>query len=330
MLLSIFETMVSGQQRSLNAWTSHVNGAAALIKVRGPEQLASVGGVRLFLQATTGLMISCLQVGMASPEYILVLNAEVAKHADLSDPVWRYYETLALFTNFSAHVRHGIISNPQEILVRALEIDKAALSIFANAPSVYEYKTIYTYAEPDIIFAGYYHVYQGHLAATVWNGMRTIRLMLQEGIRDALLKLRSSRPSNPIDEHYAVQYQASTNTLYQLQSDIIASVPQHLGYPPTESTPGGILGHNFPWTHFNSRTATPLNSSKSKSAGLPMVRNLGGYTLPWALYVAGDVDIATEPVQEWIIGTLQSIGQSMGIQQAIVLAEILKRKKTGV
>ena len=37
-----------------------MNGAVALIKVRGPEQLASVAGVRTFMQATISLMVSCL------------------------------------------------------------------------------------------------------------------------------------------------------------------------------------------------------------------------------------------------------------------------------
>ena len=329
MLLGIFETVTSSQQRSLSAWRSHINGAAALIKVRGPEQLASVAGVRLFMQATVGLMVSCLQVGMTLPEHILALNAEVAKHADLSDPAWRYYGTMALLTDFCAHVKCGSISDPQAILARALEIDKAALSICANAPSAYEYKTIYTNAEPVLIFAGCYHVYQDYASAMVWNGMRTIRMMLQETIRDALVKLHSSRPIFSMDEQYAVQYQAATNTLYRLQSDIIASVPQHLGYASTKSTPGGSSGHSFPWTHFHSRTITSLHSSKSTPADPPMIRMFGGYTLPWALYHAGAVDIATEPVQKWVIGTLQRIGRSMGIQQAIVLANTLENNNTG-
>lgn len=329
-LLSIFETVTSGHQRSLNAWISHVNGAAALIKVRGLEQLASVGGVRMFMQATIGLTVSCLEVGMALPDHIMALNAKVAKHADLSDPAWRYYETMVLLTNFRAHVKSGSISDPEKILATAREIDRAALSICANAPTVYQYQTIYTNAEPGIVFAGCYHVYQDYLSATVWNGMRTIRMMLQEIIRDALLKLHSSRPLSSVDDQYTTQYQAATNTLYQLQSDIIASVPQHLGYPRAKSKSGGIPGHSFPWSHFNKRTVTPFHSLKSNSTGPPMIRSFGGYGLPWAIYLAGVVDIATEPVQKWVIGTLHTIGQTMGIQQAIVLAEVLRKKNTGV
>ncbi|CAD6574885.1 MAG: hypothetical protein ASARMPRED_006961 [Alectoria sarmentosa] len=332
MLLGVFESMTSGHQRSLNAWACHINGAAALIKIRGPEQLASIGGVRMFMQASTSLMVSCLNVGMALPQHILALNAELAKHADFNDPTLRYYETMVLLTNFRAHMRSGIIFEPQEILAKALEIDRIALSICANAPSVYEYETIYTHAEPGIIFAGCYHVYQDYLSATIWNGMRTIRMMLQVTIRDAVLKLHSSRPSFSIDEQYTARYQASTNILYQLQFDIIASVPQYLGYTSAKSTSGGVSGHNFPWSHFNDRIAPLVHtlSSKSEPGGPPMIRSFGGYSLPWAILLVGAVDIATEPVRKWAIGTLQTLGRSMGMQQAIVLADILKKKNTGV
>ena len=40
LLLSIFETVTSSDQRSLSAWSNHIDGAAALIKYRGPQQLA--------------------------------------------------------------------------------------------------------------------------------------------------------------------------------------------------------------------------------------------------------------------------------------------------
>lgn len=329
MLLTTFETMTGVRRRSLSAWRSHVNGAAALIKVRGLEQMANSGGVRMFMQATLNLMTSCLELQIALPEHIMVLNAEVAKHADLSDPSWRYYETMILLTNFRAHVRCGIVSDPQEILAKALEIDRAALMILANAPSVYEYETVYTDVESAVVFAGCYHLYQDFMSATIWNGMRTIRMILQETIRDALLRLRSSRSTDSTDEQYTAQYHASANTLYQLQFDIIASVPQYLGWPPTKATSGGVPGHIFPWSHFNSRLLTPVHTMKSKSAGLPIIRSSAEGNLPWAIYLAGAIDVATEPVQKWVVETLETIGRSMRIQLAIFLAEDLRKKNAG-
>ncbi len=275
-------------------------------------------------------MLSCLEVGMALPEYILALSGEIAKRADLRDPTWRYYETTLMLTNFRAHVIHGVISSPLEILATALEIDKAALEICADAPSTYEYDTVYTDADPDIIFDGCYHVYQDYLSATVWNGIRTIRIMLHEIIRDTLPKLHSTKPSFPTNEQYTTQYQTSTDILLQMQSEIIASVPQHLGYASTKTKSGLASDHFFPWSHFNSRIASQYRSLKSKSAGPPMIRLFGGYTLPWTVYLAGAVDVANEPVQKWAVGTLQRIGRTMGIQQALVLADRLDKRDTGV
>ena len=266
---------------------------------------------------------------MALPEHIMELHAKVAKHADLSDPMWRYYDTMMMLTNFRAHKSCGIISNPQEILARALEIDGAALSICADAPRIYEYETVYTNAEPETVLVGFYHVYQDYMAATIWNGMRTIRMLLHENIRDAILELHSSTTSSLTDEQYTTQYQASTNILYQLQSDIIASVPQHLGFATPKSISSGTSAHTFPWSQFNTRAANPFHSLNSNSSGPPMIRIFGGYSLPWALYVAGAVDIATEPVRKWVIGTLKGIGRSMGIRQAMVLADKLEEKNAG-
>ena len=293
------------------------------------EIVISASGVRLFIQATTSLMVSCLEVGRTLPEHILALIAEVAKRADLSDPPWRYYETLMMLTNFRADVRRGVVSHPPEVLATALEIDKAALSIFAEAPSRYEYETIYTNAEPGVVFAGCYHVYQDYLSATIWNGMRAIRLMLHEIIRDILLKPCPCGTSFSTDEQYKAQLQLSTDIMYQMQSDIIASVPQHLGYAPTKSTSAPTSEHSFPWSHFNKRLPTSQQTPGLDSAGPPMIRVFGGYTLPWALYIAGAIDIATEPVRLWIIETLQRMGRSMGIQQAIVLADKLHKEDTG-
>lgn len=326
MLLSVFETLTSGHQRSMSAWKTHINGAAALIKVRGPEQLATAAGVRLFLQATASLMVSCLGAGLALPDHIMEMNTKVAQHTNRTDPLWRYFETMGLLTNFRAHIRCGFFSDPRQMLARALEIDKAALSICVDAESLYEYETVYTDSDPEIFLVGCYHVYQDYMAATIWNGMRTIRMMLQENIRDALLKLSSSRSSSLIDEQYAGQYQASTDVLYQLQSDIIASVPQHLGYAATTPIAKGISAHIFPWSNFNSRAVNPYHSLTSNPAAPPMIRAFGGYSLPWALYVVGDVDIATDRVRNWVIGTLQRIVWSMGIQQAMVLADKLKKE----
>jgi len=60
MVLSIFETITGCNQRSLQAWAEHVNGAAALLKLRGRDQLNTPRGRRMFIQVASSLQICCV------------------------------------------------------------------------------------------------------------------------------------------------------------------------------------------------------------------------------------------------------------------------------
>jgi len=50
LVLGIFETITGGQQRSLKDWAQHINGAAAVISLRGKDQIQSVAGRRMLFQ----------------------------------------------------------------------------------------------------------------------------------------------------------------------------------------------------------------------------------------------------------------------------------------
>jgi hypothetical protein len=53
MVLSIFENLTGYNQKSLKAWSEHVNGAASLLKIRGIEQINTIVGRRLLAQVST-------------------------------------------------------------------------------------------------------------------------------------------------------------------------------------------------------------------------------------------------------------------------------------
>jgi len=59
--------------------------------------------------------------------------------------------------------------------------------------------------------------------------MGVLRILLNVRIRDALLKGFSSKPPVFNQSEHAAQFQISTDLLYKLQADILASIPQHLG-----------------------------------------------------------------------------------------------------
>ncbi|MCJ1380777.1 hypothetical protein MMC17_003886 [Xylographa soralifera] len=364
MILGMFETVTGRNRRSLEAWANHVNGAAALLKIRGPEQMITPGGRRMFAQVTSTLVTTCLQHQLAMPDHILELRNEGAKYQATDDPIWHFFEFMILFTNFKAHVEHGEVNDPPVILARALELDRMFLSLCSNVPPGWEYTTIYTNADPEVIYAGYYHLYHDFIIAQLWNGMRTFRIMLHEIIRGVLtgefgtlpeyqmerdcaaqfqnttvLSYQSqddSLPSTSIPHtgyarnnrnSFSAQFQKSLSISYQLQSDILASIPQHIGYASKPSNQPSSL-QRFLWSNFDSKHPYPLSApiSPSSSSHLPLIRMTEGYTLLWPLYTAGIMNIATVPVQRWVAEMLRKIGRSMGTQQAFVLADMLEQK----
>jgi len=48
-----------------------------------------------------------------------------------------------------------------------------------------------------------------------------------------------------------------------------------------------------------------------------------GYFVLWPLYLVAVMDMTTQPIRKWAIARLRSIGESVGLRQAIVLADSL-------
>jgi len=102
-----------------------------------------------------------------------------------------------------------------------------------------------------------------------------------------------------------------------MQADILATVPQHLGYVSSvrhsienENSEGSVI--RMPWNSFR-------NLPKDD---FPVVRMSGPYFLLWPLWFAGFIDIATSEVREFTIRNLRVMGRTMGVRQAEVLAAV--------
>ena len=335
MVLGIFETLVGRSENSLVAWAAHLNGAAALMKIRGPEQMKTVAGRRLFGQITAMLATSCLQQEIELPEHIFELRLELDKYGNVTDLAWEHHRVLIWFTNLYATVQKGKLTDLQEILSKSLELDEKLVQIFSGATHDWTFSTIYTDDDPDLVYNGRFHVYQHALSAQMWNGMRAIRIMLNEMIRNVLLKGFSLKPPLFVHRIHTEQLQTSTDVLYQLSSDIISSVPQYLGYTFKGNlvSPDSSFGPREPtlprnpgqmWSGFmDMRQDLPADL---KTSSVPLLRT-AGYQLPWSLFLVGVTDIATEPVVRWVIKILKEVTRILGIQQATVLAERLEQTR---
>lgn len=172
MMLSIYETVAGNSQKSLKAWTEHINGAATLIKLRGVAQFRTKAGVRLFLQMFSNIMVSCVQRSVAMPAHILALRCEVARFIDTSEPAWCVSEAILRFIAFRSDVRIGLFPTPESKLEAALAIDESFAQVSSELPASWQYEVVYTTEHTDEVWNGCYHVYGDYWVAQMWNALR--------------------------------------------------------------------------------------------------------------------------------------------------------------
>lgn len=312
MILTIFETITGCKQSSLEDWAQHVLGAAALIKLRGPEQIKTQAGRKMLVQSTASLLIYCLQAQCHVPNHIKEYMQKIMEVVENPEPALIVNSTMMKFACLRADVKQNILTDPHEILRRALEIDGVMLDLESGTPrSGWSYETVYTDEACDFVWNGQYHVYYDYWIAQIWNGLRVIRIMANEMIRNILLKgFAALPPVFSLPEHTA-QFQISTDTLYQLQADVLHSVVQHVGYFPKPT-------EKFQHESVESKKIFDLHEE------LADIRMSGGSFLLWPLYLVGMMDFSGVAVREFVIKNLIAIGHRMGINQAHVLADIVK------
>lgn len=103
---------------------------------------------------------------------------------------------------------------------------------------------------------------------------------------------------NPIftREESKEQNAQSVHAMMKMQADILATIPLHV-------------------------------PSSIKDQLTPLMEGSRGYFVLWPLYMAGVMDLTTQPIKTWVIGRLRAIADQVGIRQATVMAEILETSR---
>ncbi|TVY71166.1 hypothetical protein LSUE1_G008388 [Lachnellula suecica] len=294
MILSIYETITGSDGKSLSAWTKHVNGAAALVKLRGRDQFKTSSGQRLFIQVLSYLMISCITRTIAMPDHMIELRKIATKYLDSNKDAWKASEVIVDFTVMRAGIREGAILGPRNIVETSLALDKRFTDLFrGDLGEDFRYKTVYTTENPHLVWNGFYHVYSTHWTAQIMNAIRTSRILLHEQVRDQLLVDSTAQAPNFTTEEMERQSRASEDVMLECQRDVLASVPQH--------------------------TASMNNEPMS------LLEGSRGYFIVWPLYLCGVMDIVTQDVKAWVVQRMRSLADVGGISQARVLADYMER-----
>lgn len=306
----------------------------------------------MFKQAVGLITMNCMGQGKKVPDYVLAMNKEIEKHERFDDPGNRYYYLHIDCINFRASILNSELSDLSAIIDKALEIDEMAKRMFENSGPNWNFDVVHTdYGTPGV-FGNSYHIYPHNPAAQIWNWVRYNRIYVHDIIRNCLIAGIGMTPPVFTGPRYVQLLQESQEILYQMQYDILASIPQHLHDTPNTLTPhtsGSTFSSPTPsvdsfgttefpspqtssssrffWSNFRDQDFRVMHMNPGVSEDrLPVVRVSGGYASVWALYVAGSTPVATPESQQFVLRSMERIGNEFGINQAKVLGSALKLK----
>jgi hypothetical protein len=315
MLLSTFETITCKGQRSLMDCDAHIKGATCLITLRGCQQFQCRVGQQVFLQMCSNILLGCLQRSVYVPVDIIKHRVYAANFFDTDDPAWQLSDIIVAFATFRADVKHRILSDHCSVIAAALRIDTEFSLLATNMPVQWQFETVFTDENPELVFGSCYHVYPDLWVAHIWNTLRTCRLLLYEEICTRL-RGKLSLPSL-CSSSAELQYHLAIEALKQITLDICATIPQysgHLSMLPNAPVRAGR-------TDLSQRQRPPIGPSNENISP-----TAGTYFLLWPLLNAGQM-AASDNQRVWIINRLRYIGSMTGIQQAFALADVLERRE---
>ena len=343
MLLDLFEKITSRRHQSSlirpKPWTEHIQGATALLRLRGCQQFQSRNGLGMFIQLSSAITVACMQLEIPVPAEILDLRADAAEFLDVNTLPWRVSEFRVRFVNLQAALGDGTLSDHATIINTAAEIDEGFRLLLSDMFSKWPYETIYTKYNSALFFETRYHLHSDRRTASAWNALRTGRILLNNIIFDQYTKsLSTSRCPFRSAEHKA-RFQHAIDTITLISSDICATVPpyasslpQAVQTPPSapaaaksSSPPSTSAPPIFKAEHSSSATPPPPPSRPKSLSSTTSLETQAAFSMIWPLFVVSQSPVCADATHTWIVSCLRSISHTFRIPQARLVAEILSR-----
>ncbi|KAJ5764977.1 hypothetical protein N7520_004536 [Penicillium odoratum] len=303
-LLAIYEVVTSRAPQDIDLWTNHINGATALLEMRGPDQLKTETGLRLFMHLRYQIIISCMQRDTRVPESLL----EGSKYILDLRPSEAYGNRLIIIVGRLSNLRADIIAHritdDQQIIAGASAIEADLIAWLAGLPPGFSYEVhkkdrfdfqFQQQCRGLALYDEQYHVYPNLWVCNSWNQYRCARIIVSEMILTHVRNMSDSSSMRALSEEFRQQCQTLRATIHRLAVDICRSVPFCLG-----------VHHN-----------------KSDPSLPPPDSYLGGLILLWPMYLAGTAEKPTHPLRRWVVQCLRMVGNTYGLDQALALMDIV-------
>ncbi|KAF4637771.1 hypothetical protein G7Y89_g290 [Cudoniella acicularis] len=294
MLLAAFE-VVNGNSSQLAGWGIHLEGAAVLLEMMGKQQkVAWMPGLRMRIQFAFSCFTKCLADNQPVSPSMLDFTQEALRHLPPRDsPAAELALTVASFVDLHAASYKTGFTNSQQIVQQTLALDAAMETWVKQLPEVWRFDVEVPEDHWQYVYNNQVHRHQDPWTARVWNNYRWARIYIHSFMLVHLGRLGSFSHEN--DQQRA----QSLETILVLATDICSSVS----------------------TQFSQRSSRHASWNK---AGPPVS---GLFLLLFPLVVAGGAIGVPETLHNFAVQILEVIGNEMGVQQALVMVESVKRQR---
>ncbi|KAK4639711.1 hypothetical protein QC761_710740 [Podospora bellae-mahoneyi] len=359
LILGVFEMMAESpaRARTVTAFQEHVNGAAALARIRGPAQFQTRAGRRMFSMLCQRVVISCAMKDMPMPQHLKELWHEMAKTLEPGNPTRHLMPLVWRVLQLRHDIKNHVLTDPEIIVEQILSIENDLEKVTDNMAPSWRYRQFKVTQHHDAVFEGYCHLYPSLHHANIWNCIRTTRVLILETILSQISEDFSSFNPRLNSSRYIEEYNHARRKLKRLVYDICASVPQHLGLmDPVDGSIGSqdeddtsariatveVRETPSPPTSPSSRSCDSTSPSEPRRhlAGLTildvtkardeddeaeryMLLVSATSTVVWPLYLVGMSTACTEEMKHWVVGRLRMVTMETGIKQADALANLI-------
>ena len=338
-ILSTIE-MKASPQLSLDDYFSHIQGASALLHLRGPEQVLTKLGAALYMQMSAQVYLSCLFGQQGLPGGFRQLREQVAVFAKQPPlPCWREHGALMWFVDFK-HTAERLLQQGElnledgtNLVIEALDIYDDLSSIFENAPPIWQFESITSNAQP---WMQQEHVYKCFIAAQSWTTFRLTTVILFNIIINALqICAEQDELLSQLTEDRKLYVRNANHIVREAALAIISSAPQQVSFmslrlakpDEVQKNPIPLAPESFEKTQYFHCEAF-VRDQIVEDEDLPFVLFPAGINIYQATYLAAKIDTVDADVKQRLISALGSIAVQTGIKQAHALSGMLTTSGT--
>ncbi|KAI9825307.1 MAG: hypothetical protein M1819_000553 [Sarea resinae] len=345
LLMSMVE-MISASQTP--GWTAHIEGAAALLNLRGEDQFSNNISASLFYAARSQLIISCIVNCLPLEQHLNISLAAIKSDSHLSKlavlslpiPTLRA-KSRALFERTKK--RHRSKDAVLALMHSAQVTHTGLIGWESNLDSIWRYRTIARVEnipedlEAADAYQGNIDWYQDTWVATMWNTYRTNRIV----VLSILVKCRRwlAQNGNAVSQYDNLDPPSDTPNLNTQDfsksgdneselgamdiDDDVSTIAATPNIPTLMNMTRALVSAICASVPFHCGYIFPQgkrNTILETRSGRP--KAIGGYVLMWPLFVARNAWGIPDAQRSWLRGRLLFIGRESGFDQAKDMANM--------